>query len=97
METIGNILWSPFICVGWLIVGALAGMIANSIMHTNQPLLTDLILGLVGSVVGGLIIGLLGISRPEGGVGGLIASLAVAVLGAIVVIGIFRAVTRRVA
>ncbi len=95
METLGHILWSPFICVGWLIVGALAGMIANSIMRSNQPLITDLILGLVGSVVGGLIIGLLGISRPEGGPGSVIASLVVAVFGAVVVIGIFRVVNRR--
>ena len=95
METIGQILWSPFICVGWLIVGALAGMIANSIMHTNQPMMTDLILGLVGSVVGGLIIGFLGISRPEGGIGGVVASLIVSVLGAVVIIAVWRAIARQ--
>jgi uncharacterized membrane protein YeaQ/YmgE (transglycosylase-associated protein family) len=97
MDTIAHVLWTPFICVGWLIVGALAGMIANSIMRTNQPLVTDLILGLVGSVVGGAIISVLGISKPDSGVGGVLASLIVAVLGAVVVIMVFRAVNRRLA
>ena len=95
MEIIGHILGWPFICVGWLIVGALAGMIANSIMHTNQPMMTDLILGLVGAIVGGLIVSVLGISRPEGGLGAVITSLVVSVLGAVVIIAIWRAIARQ--
>ena len=90
MDVIGDILAAPFICIGWLIVGALAGALAHSIMKSSAPLIGDIILGLIGSVVGGFIIALLGISRPEGGLGGVIASLLVATIGAVVLIALGR-------
>lgn len=90
MDVIGQILASPFICIGWIIVGALAGAIAHNIMKSSAPLISDIVLGLIGSVVGGFIVGLLGISRPESGIGGVIASLIVATIGAVIVIAVVR-------
>jgi len=57
-------------------------------------LITDIIVGLLGSVIGGLIVSLLGISRPEGGITGVIVSLVVATIGAIVLLAILRALRR---
>ncbi len=90
MDLIGELLAAPFICIGWLIVGAVAGAIAHSIMRSSAPLIGDIALGLVGAVVGGLIVRLLNIYRPEGGIEGVIVSLIVAVVGAVIVIGVVR-------
>jgi uncharacterized membrane protein YeaQ/YmgE (transglycosylase-associated protein family) len=53
--------------------------------------LWDLVLGVVGAIVGGWIVGLLGISAG----GGLIWSIVVAIAGAVVVVWLFRLVTGR--
>ncbi|MFH0864427.1 MAG: GlsB/YeaQ/YmgE family stress response membrane protein [Candidatus Gottesmanbacteria bacterium] len=69
----------------WIIFGALAGWIASIIMKTdsNQGTITDIIMGVVGAVVGGFLMGLVG----QSGVTGFnIYSLVVAVIGAVVVI-----------
>jgi uncharacterized membrane protein YeaQ/YmgE (transglycosylase-associated protein family) len=89
--TISSIIAAPLICIGWIIVGAIAGALANSFMKTNQPLIADIILGLLGALIGGFILSLLGVSRPEGGLTGVIASLVVATLGAVILIAIVRA------
>ncbi len=77
----------------WIIFGALAGWIASVIMKTNanQGTLMDVIMGIVGAVVGGFLMNLIG----QSGVSGFnLYSLVVAVLGAIVVIAIGRALQR---
>ena len=74
----------------WIILGALAGWIASMIVATDseQGFLGDVILGIVGAVVGGFVFNLLGAS----GVNGFnIYSLFVAVIGAVVVVFIGRA------
>jgi uncharacterized membrane protein YeaQ/YmgE (transglycosylase-associated protein family) len=78
----------------WIIFGALAGWIASIIMKTdyNQGTVSDIVMGIFGAVVGGFIMNALG----QSGVDGFnLYSLAVAVLGAIVVIYIGRAVRNR--
>ena len=91
---IGGIILSPLYCIGWIIVGAIAGALAHSFMKTNQPLITDIIVGLIGSFIGGIIVSLLGLSTPEGGIVGILANIIVATIGAIVLIAILRAVRR---
>lgn len=91
---IAGIVLSPLYCIGWLIVGAIAGAIANNIMRSEQPLLWDIILGLIGAVVGGMILSLIGIDTPEGGIVGILANLVVAVIGAVILIAIVRAIRR---
>ncbi|MFA5986539.1 MAG: GlsB/YeaQ/YmgE family stress response membrane protein [Parcubacteria group bacterium] len=72
----------------WIVFGAIVGWIASMIMGTNEGLILDIILGIVGSVLGGWLMSFLG----EGGVTGFnLYSFLVALLGAIVLITIVRA------
>ena len=70
--------------ISWIILGAIAGFLGSKIVNkTGQGLIMDIVLGIVGAIVGGVICSqLFGI-----GVTGLnISSLIVAVVGAIVVL-----------
>ncbi len=97
MDFISDSLSAPFICIGWIIVGAIAGSLARSIMKSRDaPLLSDLILGIAGAFVGGLLAGLLGIA-PGGDSSGLslvIINLIIATVGAIILIIVRRALFR---
>ena len=73
----------------WIIFGAIAGWIASIIMKTNagQGTVWDIVMGVVGAVVGGFLMSLLG----QPGVTGFdLYSLGVAVVGAVVVIYVGR-------
>lgn len=79
--------------IGWIIIGALAGLIAKAIMKEEGGLLKNIILGIVGAVVGGWVFDLVG---ADGfGDAGWIWSLFVAVIGAVIVIWLVRLVTRK--
>lgn len=78
--------------LGWLwfiIIGILAGFIAGKIMRGGGfGILVNLIVGIIGAVLGGWIFGMLGIAA-----GGIIGSLVTAVVGAIVllwIVSLFR-------
>lgn len=61
------------------------------LMGTNQGLMLDIIVGIVGAVIGGFVMSLLG----QGGVGGFnLYGLVVAVIGACILITVVRAVRR---
>lgn len=73
----------------WIIFGAIAGWIASMLMGTDsgQGTMGDIIMGIVGSVVGGFVMNLIG----KSGVNGFnLYSMFVAVVGAIIVIYIGR-------
>ena len=73
-----------------IIIGILAGFIASKLVSgSGKGLLVDLILGIVGSVLGGWIFTLLGL-----GAYGLIGQLIMAVVGAVVLLLLIRAVKR---
>lgn len=75
--------------IGWIIVGIIAGWIAEKIMGRDDSLIMNLIIGLVGAFVGGSILKLLNI----GGSNGWILSIVTAVVGAVVflwVVGLIR-------
>ena len=79
--------------IGWIILGLLAGWLAGKIMRgSGYGFLGDIVLGILGAIVGGWITGaLLGVD-----VTGLnIPSLIVAVLGACLLVAISRAVAGR--
>jgi uncharacterized membrane protein YeaQ/YmgE (transglycosylase-associated protein family) len=80
--------------IGWIILGLIAGFIASKIVNkTGQGFFLDVVLGIVGAIVGGFLFSLVGI----GGVTGLnLYSMVVAVIGAIVVLVVYHAVARRV-
>ena len=70
----------------FLAIGAVAGWLAGIIMKGGGfGLLADIIIGIIGAVIGGLLFGLLGIS-----VGGLIGSIVTATVGAIALIFLIR-------
>lgn len=79
--------------IAWIVLGAIAGWITNMIMGGGEGVLMTIILGIVGAVVGGWLAGsVLGIAD----VTGLnIESLIVAVVGAIIVVLLFRTFSRR--
>jgi uncharacterized membrane protein YeaQ/YmgE (transglycosylase-associated protein family) len=80
--------------LGWIlsiIVGALAGWIAEKIMKSNQGLLLNIILGIVGAVVGNFLLMLIFGAT----LGGIVGQLIVAVLGACLLIFVVRAIRGR--
>ena len=79
--------------IAWIVLGAIAGWITNMIMGGGEGVLMTIILGIVGALVGGYLAGsVLGIAD----VTGLnIESIIVAVVGAIIVVLVYRAFTRR--
>lgn len=77
--------------LGWIVLGGLAGLVANMITHEEGGLLKNIVLGIIGGIVGGGIVELLGGS----GVNGFnLYSFIVAVLGAILLIYIVRAIKK---
>lgn len=70
--------------VGWIIIGLIAGWLAGKISRgEGYGCIADIILGLVGSLLGGWIFTRLGIFG-----GGFLISLAAATLGAVIVVSI---------
>jgi uncharacterized membrane protein YeaQ/YmgE (transglycosylase-associated protein family) len=78
--------------IGWIVIGILAGWLAEQVMGRSHGLLTNLIVGVVGALLGGFIAGsLLGI--PVGGFN--LVTLLVAFLGACVLLFLVGLVKRR--
>lgn len=80
--------------VGWvlaIIIGGVAGWIAEQIMKTEHGLLTNIILGIVGAVVGNFLLMLIFGAT----MGGIIGQLIVAVLGAVLLIWIWQLIRGR--
>ena len=74
--------------IAWIVLGAIAGFIANLIMGGGEGLIMMVVLGIVGAVVGGFVAGtLLGIADITGF---NLSSLLVAVFGAVIVIFVAR-------
>ena len=79
--------------IGWLILGLIAGFIASKIVNkTGEGVIIDIVLGVIGAVVGGYLFTLFG-AAPVTGLN--IYSMVVAVVGAIVVLFVYHAVTGR--
>lgn len=78
----------------WIIIGGLAGWVASIIMKTNkdQGVLGNIILGVIGGLVGGFIFSLIG---STGFTGFNIWSFFVALVGAVIVIAIKKAITKK--
>jgi uncharacterized membrane protein YeaQ/YmgE (transglycosylase-associated protein family) len=79
--------------VGWIVFGLIAGFIARAVVPGKDDigLLLTIVLGCVGSVVGGLIFGLLTVGlrgfQPAGWIG--------SILGAVIVLVVYNRVTGR--
>jgi uncharacterized membrane protein YeaQ/YmgE (transglycosylase-associated protein family) len=79
--------------IAWIVVGAIAGWIANLIMGGREGVIATIILGIIGAVVGGYLAGT--VLKVADVTGINIESIVVAVIGAVIVIAVYRAVTRR--
>jgi uncharacterized membrane protein YeaQ/YmgE (transglycosylase-associated protein family) len=74
----------------WLILGLIAGFIASKIVNkSGAGLVLDIVLGIIGAVVGGFLFSLVG-AEPVTGFN--IYSIFVAVIGAVVVLVVYHAI-----
>jgi uncharacterized membrane protein YeaQ/YmgE (transglycosylase-associated protein family) len=81
--------WWPRGLVAWLFLGLVAGWLAGKLSRgRGYGCITDIILGLVGSFIGGWVFTKLGIFG-----GGFIFSLAAATLGAVILVSIVHLFT----
>jgi uncharacterized membrane protein YeaQ/YmgE (transglycosylase-associated protein family) len=78
--------------LAWIVLGLIAGFLGSKIVNKRgEGVLLDIVLGVIGAVVGGWLFSFFGAN----GVTGLnLYSLLVAVVGAIVVLAIFHALRR---
>lgn len=76
--------------IGAIIIGILAGWIAEQVLKRKHGLITNLLVGIAGALLGGFLASALGI-----GFGGFIGSLIVSTLGAILFLVILGAIRRR--
>ncbi len=79
--------------IAWIIFGALVGWIASLIMKTDeeQGALLNIVIGIIGAFIGGFI---MSIFNGSGVTGFNIYSMLVALLGACVLLFIYKAVLR---
>jgi len=80
--------------IAWIVVGLIAGFIGSRLVNKQgEGFLRDMILGIIGAIVGGAIFTRLGYA----GVTGInLYSILVAIVGAVIVLVIYHAVVRTV-
>ena len=79
--------------IAWIVLGAIAGWITNMIMGGGEGVIMTIILGIVGAVVGGYLAGT--VLKVADVTGINIESIVVAVIGAVIVVAVYRAVAGR--
>ena len=92
-----------FALIGWIIFGLIAGLIAKAIMPGKDPggIQITIILGIVGSIIGGFVgKAIFGYGRTVNDTGdlsqpGFLMSLVLAVVGAIVLLAVYRLIASR--
>jgi uncharacterized membrane protein YeaQ/YmgE (transglycosylase-associated protein family) len=79
--------------IGWIVLGLIAGFIASKIVNrAGEGFLMDIVLGIVGAVVGGFIFEQFG---AAGITGFNLYSMIVAIVGAIILLIIYHAIFSR--
>ena len=74
----------------FLVIGLIAGWLASRMMRSGPfGLVGDLIVGVIGVFIGGWLFGLFGISA-----GGILGSLVIALVGALVLLYVLRLIKR---
>jgi len=75
--------------VFWVIVGLIAGALAKLIMPGDDPggIIVTILLGIGGAFIGGSLLRLVGF----GGGGGFVASIIAGIVGAVILLAIYRA------
>ena len=78
--------------IAWIVLGLISGFIASKLVNkTGEGFFLDIILGIVGAIVGGWLFHAFGM---EGATGLNLYSMLVAVIGAVVVLVVWHAVRR---
>ena len=78
--------------IAWVIIGVIAGWITGKLMKgSGFGFFMDMVVGLVGAVIGGFIASHLGIAPP--GQQGMIISILIAVVGAVILTWIVRVIS----
>jgi uncharacterized membrane protein YeaQ/YmgE (transglycosylase-associated protein family) len=79
--------------IAWLVVGLIAGFLASKVINkTGEGVVMDIVLGVIGAVVGGFIFNAVGHSAPTGI---NLYSIFVAFIGSVFVLLIYHMVFRR--
>ena len=80
----------------WIIVGLIAGALAKFVLPGDDPggIIVTIIIGIVGAVLGGWLLSLVGIGGGAGS-GGWIFSIIAGVIGAVILLAIYRLVANR--
>ncbi len=78
--------------LAWIIVGAIAGWLASMVMKTPLGLLMDIVVGIVGAIIGGFLMNAIG---SPGVTGFNLWTVLVAFVGAVVLLGLIRLFSRR--
>jgi uncharacterized membrane protein YeaQ/YmgE (transglycosylase-associated protein family) len=79
--------------IAWIVVGAIAGFIANMVMGGREGVVGTVLLGIIGAVVGGFVAGrVLGVADVTGI---NVESIVVAVIGAVIVVALYRGLRGR--
>ena len=75
--------------IGWIVIGLIAGALGKLIMPGDDPggIIITILLGVAGAIVGGFLASLVGL-----GGGGLLWTIVVATIGAIILLAIYRAI-----
>lgn len=73
--------------ITWVVIGALAGTAAGSLIRRKLHFYEIILAGLLGAIVGGLTIEILGINLPDHDITISVADLLTAFIGAVFVIG----------
>ncbi|WP_158810661.1 GlsB/YeaQ/YmgE family stress response membrane protein [Beijerinckia sp. L45] len=77
--------------LAWIVLGLIAGFIGSKIVNkSGEGLILDIVLGIVGAVVGGYLFTLFG-AAPVTGLN--LYSLLVAIVGAVVVLVVYHMIT----
>ncbi len=79
--------------IAWIVLGAIAGWITNMIMGGKEGVIATIILGIVGAVVGGWLAGT--VLKVADVTGVNVESIVVAVIGAVIVVAVYRMVVGR--
>jgi uncharacterized membrane protein YeaQ/YmgE (transglycosylase-associated protein family) len=81
--------------VAWIVVGLIAGILAKWVMPGPDPggIVVTALIGIIGAFIGGWVLTLLGFAGSAGSIS--LGSILTATLGAIILLAIYRLLTRR--
>jgi uncharacterized membrane protein YeaQ/YmgE (transglycosylase-associated protein family) len=85
--------------ISWVVFGLIAGVIAKLLMPGKDPggCIITMLIGIAGAVVGGFLAQMLGIAGETGRFGdrGFLIRMVFAVIGAIILLAIYRVIAKK--